>query len=526
MSQAYDPLDCSWALSSIVAEICDRVGIPIDHFDTSLLEGYIDGFSTSSAHAASSAIEDLAGVIPFDPANFGGVIHFVPRGADAVASFTRDDLVDDGKEIENVSRRDSITVPRVINLEYYDTDGGLTTDKQTSDRSFDNRSTGESSTDSVVIMRADDAARAVVVTHKVSIEELRGEVEFSLPDSWLDLTVSDIVLFEGDRLRITDCEVDDGQQNYKATYDRQSAYRSTIQGVPASLPSPAPGLIAAESRMEFIDSHILQSSDDNLGYYVAVSSLTLDWEGALVEISRDGGANWIDSDGTVSNAIMGSMITALPAHSADYPDHRNTFTVRLLRADMELLPATFTEMLNRSNLAIIGNELINFSTVEQIGERDWLLGGLLRGRKGSAAVSHVAGERFVFLDRTDLAFVEAELFELGRALTFRVTSYGLTDGPTTTVTFQGRSQQERQPAYLKAHREGSSLVASWQGVGRLGGGQGVGMGRYFTGYRVTLGTNTYDTVSMTLTIPYAAGTLSVQQNNSITGLGPAISVNI
>jgi len=526
LSQAYDPLDCSWALSSIVAEICERAGIPFGRFDVSLLEGYVDGYWTSNANSAAGGIETLSGVFTFDPANFGGVLHFVPRGEAPVASIFRDDLVDDGKEIEKVSRRDSITIPRVINLEYYDTDGGLTPDKQTSDRSFDNRTTSESSSETAVIMRADDAARAVVVGHKISIEEQRGEIEFSLPDSWIDLTTSDVILYEGERFRITDCEIDDGQQNYKATYDRASAYQSNIQGVPASVPSTPPSLIASESRMEFIDSHILQSADDALGYYIAVSSLTLDWEGAVVEMSRDGGANWIDSDGTISNAIMGSMTSSIAAHSADYRDDRNTFTVKLLRADMELLPATFTEILNRSNLAIIGNELINFSTAEQIGDNDWLLGGLLRGRKGSAAVSHVAGERFVFLDRADLAFVEAELFELGRSLTFRVTSYGLTDGPTTTVTFQGRSQQERQPAYLKAHRDGASLVASWQGVGRLGGGRGVGMGRYFIGYRVTLGANTYDTTGMTLTIPYAAGTLSVQQNNSITGLGPAISVNI
>ena len=526
MSQAYDPLDCSWALSSIVAEICERAGVPLGRFDVTLLEGYIDGFSTSSAHSATSAIETLSGVYTFDSANYGGAIHFVPRGADAVASITRDDLVDNGKEIERKSRRDGITVPKIINLEYYDTDGGLTTDKQTSDRSFDSRATSESTSETTVIMRADDAARAVVIAHKVNIEEQRGEIEFSLPDSWLELTVADVVLFDGERVRLTDIEIDDGQQNYKATYDRAGAYQSDIQGVPAGVPSTPPSLVASESRMEFIDSHILRSSDDALGYYVAVSSLTQDWSGAVVDLSKDGGTNWIDSSSTQANAIMGTISSGFGAHTVSYRDDTNSFTVTLLRPDMELIPATMTEMMNRANLAIVGNELINFSTVEQIGDREWRIGGLLRGRKGSDISAHGAGERFVFLDRLDLAFVEAELYELNRPLTFRVTSFGLSDGPVTTVTFVGETQQERQPAYLKAHRDGSSLVVSWQGVGRLGGGQGVGMGRYFTGYRVTLGGSTYDTTARSLSIPYTAGALSVQQNNSITGLGPAITVNV
>ncbi|MBD8790973.1 hypothetical protein IFR09_11345 [Pseudomonas syringae] len=526
MSQAYDPLLCSWALPSIVAEICDRAGVPYDRFNVSLLEGYVDGFSTSSAHSAASAIEALAGIFMFDPASYGGEVHFIPRGEAAIATITREDLVDDGNEIERISRKDSISIPRVINMEYFDTDGGLTTDKQTSDRSFDARANSESNSETTVIMRADDAARAVVIAHKIAAEEQRGEVEFSLPDSYLWLTTSDVIIFDGDRVRITSIEIDDGQQNYKATYDRVSAYSSNISGVPAAIPSMPPGLVAAESRMEFIDLHILQSADDALGYYIAVSSLTLDWNGAVVEYSTDGGANWTDSAGTTSNATMGAITSAFGAHTASYRDDISTFTVKLLRPDMDLIPATMTEMMNRANLAIVGDELINFSTVEQIGETEWRLGGLLRGRKGSAVSGHAAGERFVLLDRLDLTFVEAELFELNRPLTFRVISYSRSDGPSTTVTFVGRSQQERQPAYLNAHRSGDNLVVSWQGVGRLGGGYGVGMGRYFTGYRVTLGATTYDTMAMTLTIPYAAGALSVQQNNSITGLGPAISVTV
>ncbi|NWA25521.1 hypothetical protein HX866_11500 [Pseudomonas gingeri] len=526
MSQAYEPLLCGWTLPSIIAEICERAGVPFDRIDVGLLDGYIDGFSTTNAHSAASAIEALAGVIPFDPANYGGRLHFIPRGGKPVAMLTQADLVDDGEEAERTSRGDSITVPRVVNLEYYDTEGGLTTDKQTSDRSFDNRSKAESTTETVVIMRADDAARAVVIGHKISIEEQRGEVEFSLPDSWLELVVSDIVMLGEDRLRITDIEIDDGQQNYKATFDRASAYISNIEGVPAAVPPEPPSLVISDSVMEFIDSHILRSADDALGYYIAVSSFTNNWTGAVVELSKDGGANWIDSSGTQANAIMGKTLSSLPVHTRAYRDDRNVITVELLRTDMELIAATQTEMQNRVNLAIIGDELINFSSVEQVGEKTWELGGLLRGRKGSAITSHAAGERFVLLDRIDVTFIDAELFELGRPLMFRVTSYGLSDGPTTSITFIGRSQQERQPAYMHAHRVGSDLRVTWQGVGRTGGGASVGMGRYFTGYRITLAGTSYDTPNRSMTIPYSAGALSVRQINSITGEGPAVTVNV
>lgn len=525
--QSYDPPLFAWNLGSIVGEICQRAGIPAGAHLSGLLEGSVEGFSTTSSHSAASAIEALAGIFLFDPANYDGKLHFIDRGGPSVAEIVSDDLIDTGDEIEQIARRDSITVPRVIHLEYYDTEGGLTADKQTSDRSLDNRSTAESVTETVVIMRADDAARSVVISHKVGIEEQRGEIRFSLPDSWIQLSAADVILLDGARMRITEVEIDEGQQNYKAVYDRQSAYQSTITGLPIVPPSEAPSLVISPTVLEIMDIPILRDSDDRLGYYVAVSSGTMSWSGSVVELSRDGGASWTDSDDASSNATMGSLVMPLAAHPHEYPDDTNTLTVELLREDMTLVPATLTEMMNRVNLAIIGNELINFSDAEQVGETTWELRGLLRGRKGTASVAHAAGERFVLMDLEDLAFVPAERFDLGRPLTFRATSYGLVPGANTrTITLLGRSQIERQPAYLRAVRDGSDLLVTWQGVGRLGGGASVAMGAYFTGYQVELGGSVIETADMSATIPYAPGILSVRQLNSITGPGPAAMVTV
>lgn len=525
--RSYDPPLFAWNVGSIVGEICQRAGIPLDAFQAGYLESAVEGFSTTSSHSAASAIETLAGIFLFDPTSYDGVLHFTERGGAPVASIGHDDLIDDGSDLDQITRRDSITVPRIIHLEYYDTDGGLTADKQTSDRSLDNRSKAESVTATVVIMRADDAARSVVISHKIAAEEQRGEVEFSLPDSWLELTAADVILLHGERMRITEVEIDEGQQNYKAVYDRANAYESTIAGLPIDVPSEAPDLIVSPSRLEIIDSHILQSADDQLGYYVAVSSETQSWTGAFVEMSRDGGANWIGGGSVTAPAVIGDLAEPIAAHPHEYPDNTNTVTVELMREDMELTPATFPEMLNRANLAIIGDELINFSDAEQVGATTWELSGLLRGRKGSSAVAHSAGERFVLLRLIDLDYVETELFELGRPLTFRVTSYGLEPGADSqTLTLLGRSQIERQPAYLRTRRDGGSLVVTWQGVGRVGGGASVGMGQYFSGFRVQLGSSVVETENMTATIPYTPGLLSVRQLNSITGPGPAITVSV
>jgi hypothetical protein len=533
--ESYEPLLSSWSVGSIVSELCERVGVPFDAIDATLLEGMVDGFYVSGgSSSATGAIEQLAGVYQFDTANYDGALHFIPRGGSSVAVIDDDDIIDDGKDVETRTRADPINVPRIMNLRYFDTDGGLTPNKQTSDRSSDYRARAEVSKETTVIMRADDAARAITIQHKVEIEDQRGEIEFSLPMNWIWLTVSDVIIFRGNRLRISTVDLDDGMQRYKASFDRVSAYQSTIQGLPIPIPSEPPNLEPSDTVLHIIDSHILRDSQDDLGYFVAVSGEGLEWKGAIVQLSMDGGATWESGGAITTTAVMGELVTVMPAGSVAYPDDVNTVDVELLRADMDLTPATLAEMMNRANLCIIGDELINFSGAEQLTDTRWRLSYFLRGRKGTASVSHAIGERFVIMTPSMVTFVRSELFYLGRDMTFRATSIGKAATlETQTITFTGRSQIERVPAYLSYELFMDGMVEkmriSWQGVGRLGASTSVGMGRYFTGFRVTgdaVTGGTVDTTDSSIVLDYMPGMISVQQVNQITGAGVAAEIEV
>jgi len=360
------------------------------------------------------------------------------------------------------------------------------------------------------------------------IEEQRGGFEFSLPDSWIWLTCGDIVTLDGVRLRIDGIDINDGYQSYKTTYDRASAYKSTVAGVPISLPSTPPTLVVGNSVVHFIDSHILRDSDDALGYYLAANGNDV-WRGALVELSLDGGENYIDSDSAGAPSIMGELLTALPAARYEYPDEANTCRIQLLRTDESLINADLAAMMNRQNLCLIGNELVNFGEADEVSPGIWDISYFFRGRKGSAVASHAIGERFVMLNIDALAFVSTDLFMLNRELTFRVTSLEAdTVSEVFTVTFAGVSQTERAPEYLTAKRSGGNIIITWQGVGRLGGGSMVGMGAQFDGFQVTVNGVSQTTTLRTVTVtdPTGAVTISVRQINRIIGLGPAATVTI
>jgi hypothetical protein len=530
-------------LQNVVKEICRRANLPEELIDVSRLSGQVPGFVIINTYPAMEALRALSQIFLFDPSNFNGKVQFIPRGLNTVATITEDDLLDDEEEIEQDKRGDPIQIPRVLNLNYYDVQGGLAPDKQTSERSGDRRATGEMQLQTAVVLTADQAAQVVAVQHKVMIEDVRGELSLLLSDKWAKLAPANCVFFSRDgktlRLRLAKVETFDGYAQYVALRDRQSAYVAQVEGIPAS-----PILLPANNSvgptlMEPLDIQILHDVDDALGLsmYVAIAGLTDAWQGAEVELSIDGGANYIESEQVVTATAMGELVTtlALGDHPAEFPDDINTCNVRIDTLGGELTPSDLEGLLNRENLAIIGDEIVQFAEAEEISAGLWQIGYFLRGRKGTTPTEHAAGSRFVMLD--GLVAVPMALVYLNRSLTLRATSVGAgTDtGTVKTFTYTGQSQTERRVGYLEAAHVGSNVEVSWQGVGRLGGGASAAHGARFEGYEVDFDDGVAAVVTVATddqAVVQAAGgfsfplTVRVYQVNEITGRGPASEVVI
>lgn len=542
----YDSVDAETIpVTDIIEAICARVGMDPEDFDASqLVDLHCYGLTVTNQYPAYTALQALGQVFMFDGANVGGNLKFVLRGGDTVANVPATDFVDDQEEnFEGSQRQDSIAVPRVMHLNYFDIRGGLATDKQSSERPGDRRAVGEQSLSSAVIMDANQAARVVAIQHKVGIEELRGERKFALPDSYIALTAADPIFAEWEgatyRLRLTSMDVMDGLQQYTAVHDRQSNYTSNVEGIPAVPQTPPPSSVVGPTLLELMDIHILRDADDNVGlmFYGAVSGVEPAWQGALIELSLDGGANYIDSVSTSVGAVIGELVTGLADHPAAIPDETNTVRVQVLTPEAELLESTLEGMLNRENLALIGDEMVNFADVDEVSPGVWDVSFMLRGRKGTDTAAHVAGDRFILLDRPLFRVIPANLSDVGRTFTFRATSFGGTVADATIVSliFTGRSQIERAVGYLAAHRDGTDMVVTWQGVGRLGGGALVAHGARFAGYRVTYDDGVNPAIVVDTDDEFhtqdvsglgAPIMISVQQLNDLMGAGPAAEVLI
>ena len=527
-------------LAEVAQTLSERAGLTRDKIRvTDLWNDEVNGFVTTNAYPCSSSLQSLSEIFHFGPSNQGGVVNFVKRGANSVARIVEDDLIADDQDIETQSKRgDTVGVPRVLHLNYYDYRGGLNTDKQHSERPEGSRAEGEASTQTAVVLTADQAATVVAKNHAIMVEAQKGELNISLPDNWLHLTDTDpiIVSYGGKSVRgiIAESIISDGEQRYKVIRDRQSVYTMQVEGIPAAPIARPPSSIVGPTVLHVLDVPHLFDGDDALGVYLALSGIMPAWQGAYVEMSIDGGENYLEGQTIRVDTIVGTLTSELGTHPADFPDYINACTVSLATPDAVLSPATLAAMMNRRNLALIGDEIVNFGAVDEVSPGVWNISTWLRGRNGSQPSEHPIGTRFVMLGGA--VFVPAELTMLGRPITVRATSIGasLENATVVTFTFSGRNQIERSPAYLQARRDADNVVASWQGVGRLGGGVHVAMGAHFAGFLVTLTDGTATETHNTL-LPEYTGSLSafagpvsvrVQQRNNFTGLGPAIEVTI
>ena len=101
--------------------------------------------------------------------------------------------------------------------------------------------------------------------------------------------------------------------------------------------------------------------------------------------------------------MLGELTENLKAAPAHLIDLNNALTVALGNEAMTLLSVSDDELWAGANLAMVGDELLQFADAQRVAPGRWRLTRLLRGRRGSnIAEGHDAGARFVLLDRAQL----------------------------------------------------------------------------------------------------------------------------
>ena len=186
------------------------------------------------------------------------------------------------------------------------------------------------------------------------------------------------------------------------------------------------------------------------------------WKPVAVELAN--GANPVGTIAIARRAVLGTAESALEARSPLVFDDLSSVVIRLANAGHYLLNADDDALMAGVNLAILGDEVLQFGRADPIGDGLYHLSHLLRGRRGTewAAAAHAIGDPFCLIDAASMSFVSLPPNAVGANLT--ATAHGIGDSaplPMAGRLLAGESLRPPAPCHLLLQREGASLVSSW-----------------------------------------------------------------
>ncbi|MES2755432.1 MAG: phage tail protein [Pseudomonadota bacterium] len=219
------------------------------------------------------------------------------------------------------------------------------------------------------------------------------------------------------------------------------------------------------------------------------------WRQAALLLSSDGGARWTAAGTAQVPVTIGTIAVAPGAGSALLVDRAGSMEVELLHPGMTLSDADAVALDAGANLALVGDELVQFGRAAPLSPTRWRLSELWRGRRGTeaAAGTQAPGDRFVLIEAAALITVELPLAVLGGSVEVLASGVGDGDGPAVAdAVFAGASVRPPAPVALRWKDDGAGgATLRWTRRSRAGwrwlDGGDVPLGEESELYRVTIG---------------------------------------
>ena len=195
------------------------------------------------------------------------------------------------------------------------------------------------------------------------------------------------------------------------------------------------------------------------------------WRQASLLYSRDDATSWTAAGLTAAPAIIGNVVVGAGAGSALLIDEAGSFEVVLARPDMALGDADDAAIDRGENLALIGDELVQFGIAEPLGAGRWRLRRLRRGRRGTEAAigAQRAGDRFVLVEQGAITTIDLPAGASGGWVRILATGIGDAEAVAAATPVTGASIVPPAPVHLAAARASDGSVrVSWVRRSRTG----------------------------------------------------------
>jgi hypothetical protein len=460
------------ALSLVAGDLLTRAGYEEEDFDVEALEeARVEGYVIPDPMAARAALEPLQSAYHFDLVESDGVLKARVIGAveDAVIDVSETRAARGGEEappLRTVLRAQELDLPREVVVTH--TDPALDYQKG-SQRARRSSGVAHSAQNvSLPMVCSATRAREVAESHLYRQWAEREQVSFTLSRAYAALDPGDVVELEGKTLRLTDLRSGNGLIRAEALSVDAAALGVFAGDADGGQGTGIGGAEIVPSTLFLMDLPLLRNEDDQPGFYASVSGRD-GWRGAGLFRSGDD-VSFLLSNRFSLPAVAGLAAGVLAEASPYYMDSGDGVKVALIRG--ELSSCSELELLNGTNAALLGDEVIQFQSAVLEDDGCYTLTNILRGRKGTedAIGNHVAGERFVLLNAETARFLPLMLSDRGREIYFRAPSTGedVEEQVSAAFTPALRTIRPLSPVHVEAARNGSGdITFTWVRRARL-----------------------------------------------------------
>ncbi len=464
-------------LADVVRDICLKAELTEEQIDVSQLMDLVQGYVLLDQQTARHALEVLQTAYFFDAVERDGVLVFVPRKASVEVTEIGDVLLDFNRINggPRIVRSKDVDLPQKVTVSYINPSFNYQVGSQFSQRM--QVLSQLSKTVNIPVVLQDEQAKNIADVILYRLWQERNFYEFYLPSDYLTLEVGDRVRVVRNAvshfLRIVAVTI--GRNwvvQIQAVADDVDVYHHYGRGS-ASVGSVEPSTAFAESELLLLDlPRLPDETSDSARFFSAVFASEARWNGAVIYRSDDGESSFHAVVTHGSQAIVGRAVTVLEEAQSCYIDRENHVDVVLQYGTLE--GVSDLALLNGANLAMLGDEILQFRDVTLLGGNKYRLSYLLRRRLGTqwAMDAHIAPEDFVLLDRALEVLSVAEDM-IGNARAYKAVTVGaaIDDAQMVEQIYQGRKFKPYAPVHVEGELDAVSndRTIRWVRCTRVGG---------------------------------------------------------
>lgn len=460
-------------LKLIVDDISDRCGLDVGEYETDDLTQIVNGYVISQQTDARSCLEPLMTAYFCDAVESGPAIKYVNRGSPPDETI---DVTQLGACLENESpgpltsviRTQEVDLPRTVNVSFFDIDADYQVGAALAKREVVRSVLDTSITFALVLSMTE--AKAVADRIMYDSWAKRRRISFSLPRKYSYLEPTDVKIVNGYTVVLTQRDESvGGVLKFDAVATRAQIFAQSGAGggaigsggfVPPTPKTPQ------EAQLLMLDLPLISDSDYPNGHYAAMAGSVDDsWGGGELDKSIDGGTTYSSLLTTLVADTIGTASTVLADFfGGNIFDNINSVTVVIGLGGGTLTSTTELGVLNGANEAMLGDEIIQFTTATLTAPSTYALTGLLRGRRGTefATGLHGASEDFVLLPAS--ININGSYAELGVSRKYKGVTSGTLVADATAVDFtnNGVALRPYSAVLLGGGRnEAGDIILNW-----------------------------------------------------------------